>query len=91
VKEGDDLVPASETEFAKDRAFGYSFSDLKDYVEEKTGGRVKAADVASFSLADIRNGGPERVSAKLLSLPKVQTRSPCPFASTEAVSASTRT
>ena len=71
MKEGEDLVPAADTEFAKDRAFGYSCSDLKHYVEEKTGGRVKASDVASISLEDIRKGGPEQIAAKLLALPKV--------------------
>lgn len=36
VRDGDRLIPAGQTEFAKDRTFGYRSSDLKDYVEEKT-------------------------------------------------------
>ena len=33
VKEGDRLVPAAQTEFARDAAFGYTHSDLKQWVE----------------------------------------------------------
>lgn len=54
VKYGEELVPAGETEFAKDKTFGYTASDIKDYIEEKTGGEYKAADVTSISLEDIR-------------------------------------
>ncbi|MBQ5543288.1 MAG: hypothetical protein IIU06_09530, partial [Erysipelotrichales bacterium] len=52
VRYGDDLVPASETEFAKDVTFGYKSSDLREYAEEKTGGKVKAEDVLCVSLED---------------------------------------
>lgn len=54
VKYGDELVPAGETEFAKDKTFGYKASDIKEYIEEKTGGEFKACDVTSISLEDIR-------------------------------------
>ncbi len=47
-------VPTHETEFAKDSVFGYSTSYLPDYVEEKTGGRIRAEQVERFVLADIR-------------------------------------
>lgn len=65
VREGDDLVPAGETEFARDSAFGYRASNLPAWVEEKTAGRVAAADVRSVSLDDIRQGGPARVAELL--------------------------
>lgn len=65
VREGDRLVPAAETEFARDASFGYRRSDLREWVEEKTGGRVRAADVASLSIEDIRRGGPDRVADML--------------------------
>lgn len=61
VAEGEWLVPAAQTEFARDSAFGYRHSDLRRWVEEKTGGRVKAPEVVSVSLEDIRRVGPERV------------------------------
>ncbi|HEY2279751.1 MAG TPA: four-carbon acid sugar kinase family protein [Streptosporangiaceae bacterium] len=55
------LVPVGETEFAQDKTFGYTSSDLRDFVAEKSGGEVSRNDVLSLSLADIRAGGPERV------------------------------
>ncbi len=47
-------VPVHETEFAHDSVFGYTHSYLPDYVEEKTQGRIKAAAVERFLLADVR-------------------------------------
>ncbi|MCL2374585.1 MAG: hydroxyacid dehydrogenase, partial [Treponema sp.] len=41
VKTGDVMVPAAQTEFAKDRTFGYRHSDLAEWVEEKTNGAFK--------------------------------------------------
>ena len=62
---GADLVPVGETEFARDAAFGYRASDLRDFVAEKSGGTIRPGDVASISLADIRLGGPSRVQELL--------------------------
>ena len=56
-------VPVHETEFAHDSVFGYRHSYLPDYVEEKTGGRIKAASVQRYTLADIRSGTLERLMA----------------------------
>ncbi len=55
------FVPVGETEFARDAAFGYTSSDLKDFVAEKSGGVISPAQVRSISLADIRTGGPGRI------------------------------
>lgn len=66
VKYGEELVPAAETEFAKDKTFGYTASDMKDYVEEKTKGAFKAADVVSISLEDIHNMAIDKIEAQLL-------------------------
>jgi uncharacterized protein YgbK (DUF1537 family) len=68
VAEGDTLVPAGDTEFARDTAFGYNASDLRQWVEEKTGGRTAADSVAAVSLDDIRRGGPQRVTDRLNAL-----------------------
>jgi len=70
VAEGDRLVPAAETPFARDAAFGYRASHLADYVEEKTAGRIRAADVATISLDLLRSGGPLAVAEKLRTLPR---------------------
>lgn len=56
-------VPVHETEFARDSVFGYRHSFLPDYVEEKTKGRIKAATVVRFVLADIRAGVYDRLMA----------------------------
>ncbi|MEA5508991.1 four-carbon acid sugar kinase family protein [Crocosphaera sp. UHCC 0190] len=55
------LTPVHETEFAKDSVFGYHYSYLPDYVEEKTNGRIKATEVERFLLTDIRQGTLERL------------------------------
>ena len=68
VKSGDTYVPAGETEFAKDRMFGYKSSDLKDYVEEKTGGAFKAEDVLSVTLDELRSLDLDSITDKLMSL-----------------------
>jgi len=49
-------VPVAETEFARDATFGFRSSNLRDWIEEKTGRRVRAADVGAVSLADIAAG-----------------------------------
>lgn len=65
IREQQELVPVANTPFAKDTVFGYAHSNLKEWVEEKTKGSVKATEVISFSLEDIRLRGPEGVSEKL--------------------------
>ncbi len=50
----DGFTPVGETEFARDATFGYRASDLREWVEEKTGGRVAASDVARIDLATLR-------------------------------------
>src|SRR5215470_13970028 len=68
VAEGEWLVPAGETEFARDAVFGYQASDLRQWVEEKTGARIPAQSVASVSIEDIRQGGPPQVTTRLMAL-----------------------
>ena len=59
---------AADTEFARDTVFGYQASDLRQWVAEKTGGRIPAHTVASVSLEDIRRGGPQQVMTRLMGL-----------------------
>lgn len=70
VAEGDWLVPVGESAYARDATFGYHSSDLKEWVEEKTRGRVSSGQVRSVSLEDIRVGGPAAVEKRILELPK---------------------
>lgn len=67
IREQGELVPVSETPFAKDTVFGYTHSNLREWVEEKTKGSVKASEVVAVSIEDIRTGGGERVAQKLAS------------------------
>jgi uncharacterized protein YgbK (DUF1537 family) len=54
-------TPVHETEFARDSVFGYHHSYLPDYVEEKTQGRIRSAQVERFLLPDIRAGVRDRL------------------------------
>lgn len=50
----EELIPVADTEFARDKTFGYRSSSLPDYIEEKTNGRYAAQDVVCISLRQIR-------------------------------------
>jgi len=65
VKDGEHLIPAADTAFAKDAVFGYRNSNLKRWVEEKTQGRIYSSLVQSLSLIDIRQKGPNYVANKM--------------------------
>lgn len=66
VRYGDDLIPADETEFAKDKTFGYTTSYLPAYIEEKTGGRFPAGEVTCISLEDLRDCAYDKIQAQLM-------------------------
>lgn len=66
IAEKDQLLPVSDTPFAKDVVFGYQHANLKKWVEEKTKGRVMADEVNTVSIEDIRLGGPQVVRDKLI-------------------------
>ena len=66
VKEGDTLVPAAQTPFAKDASFGYKNSNLVQYVVEKSKGSISPDDVTSITIDEIRKGGSNTVTQKLL-------------------------
>ena len=54
VADGEWLVPASETEFARDPTFSYTKSNLRQWVEEKTAGLISWDSVTSISLEELR-------------------------------------
>ena len=66
VKYGGELIPANETEFAKDRTFGYAAATMPEYVEEKTRGAYRASDVTCISLEDIHNMDIDKIEAQLM-------------------------
>jgi len=65
VSQGEQLIPAADTAFAKDVVFGYRSSDLKRWVEEKTQGRISGTSVRSLSLEEIRKDGPDHIAEKM--------------------------
>ena len=68
VKYGDELVPANETEFARDKTFGYTAATMPDYIQEKTSGEYKASDVVCISLDDIHAMNLDKIEAQLMSV-----------------------
>ena len=68
VRQGDSLIPAAQTEFARDRTFGYSHSRIPEYIEEKTGGEYKAESVTCISLEELRAIDLEGITKKLVSV-----------------------
>lgn len=57
--------PVGDTEFARDATFGFSASNLREFVAEKSGGTVAPDQVHAITLDDIRRGGPPRVAEVL--------------------------
>src|SRR3954452_4517343 len=62
---GGEALPVGETEFARDATFGFSASNLREFVAEKSGGTIRPDQVHSITLDDIRLGGPHRVAEVL--------------------------
>ncbi len=68
VRQGDALIPAAQTEFARDKTFGYTHSSLPAYIEEKTNGAYRAADVTCITLDSLRAMDYDTVEAQLMSV-----------------------
>ncbi len=66
VQENEYLVPASETEFAKDKTFGYKNSHLGKWIEEKTEGRFLEKETQYISLEDLRKADLDGIAAQLM-------------------------
>lgn len=68
VQYGDELIPAGETEFSKDKTFGYQSSDLTAYIEEKSNGLYKRENVVTISLQELRALRMDLITEKLISM-----------------------
>lgn len=68
VKYGDQLVPAADTEFAKDKTFGYKSSNIREYVEEKTNGEYPADEVVYISLDSLRCMNIDGITGQLMAV-----------------------
>jgi uncharacterized protein YgbK (DUF1537 family) len=65
VQYGEELVPAGETEFAKDRTFGYTKSHLGEWIEEKSNGEYLAENTLYVSLEQLRSLDIEKITEQL--------------------------
>lgn len=65
---GDELIPVADTEFARDKTFGYRSSSLPDYIEEKTNGAYAARNVVCISLRQLRTCDYEGIQEQLMSV-----------------------
>ena len=62
------MVPAGQTEFARDSTFGYRSSDLKKWIEEKTLGKYPARNISSVSLEELKKQDIHGIVRKLESV-----------------------
>lgn len=63
VEDNGVLTPAGQTEFAKDKTFGYRSSNLIDYIAEKTG---RTVDVQSVTLDMLRSQSYDQIYQLLM-------------------------
>jgi len=72
VAEGEWLTPAGQTEFARDRTFGYQASNLRHWVAEKSGGAIPAARLRLFPSPGCVQKGRTALPASCLTCPGAQ-------------------
>lgn len=70
-------IPVAETEFAKDATFGFTHSDLKAYIEEKSHGVYPSSEVISISCELLRAGDENAIRRLLHSGRKIIVNSTC--------------
>lgn len=58
-------IPAAQSPFAKDSSFGFTSSNLRNWIVEKSDGEVKLENIGSFPLEDLEAEGPDYVSSVL--------------------------
>ncbi|WP_249705648.1 four-carbon acid sugar kinase family protein [Bacillus zhangzhouensis] len=72
VQEGHDLIPAGDTEFARDRTFGFQSSHLGEWIEEKSGGTFTKKNTTYISLEDIRALRIDQIKEQLMTVKDFQ-------------------
>jgi uncharacterized protein YgbK (DUF1537 family) len=78
-------VPLDRTEYARDDALAYSTSELAGWAEERSAGRLRAADAVRVPLARVRAAdGPAAVSAAIAAAALGRAAVVVPDAETEA-------
>lgn len=69
--EKDKWIPVGETPFAQDKSFGFKSSNLKDWVEEKSKGKIKANEVSSISIECLEKESNDAIFNKIETANKV--------------------
>lgn len=65
VAQGEQLVPAAQTVYARDHVFGYQSSNLIDWVVEKAEGRIHKDNITSLSISTLRTASTGALIARL--------------------------
>ncbi|MGN1368947.1 MAG: four-carbon acid sugar kinase family protein [Aristaeellaceae bacterium] len=68
VREGEVLTPAAQTEFAKDKTFGYKSSELAAYIREKSAGRIAPEQIVTLTLQELRSLDFDAIEQRLLQM-----------------------
>lgn len=66
LTDGESGAPVASTEFAHDRAFGYTTSHLPAWVAARYGEERPGEGISTISLEEVRRGGVERVADLLM-------------------------
>ncbi|OAO24836.1 four-carbon acid sugar kinase family protein [Mammaliicoccus lentus] len=61
LKEDNQYIPVSESEFANDTTFGFNSKSMADFIEEKSQGEIKSENVFHITLDQIRNREKEEI------------------------------
>lgn len=72
VRYNDELVPVGDTEFARDKTFGYESSNLCEYVHERTKGVYQAKDVITITIQELRGLKLKEIEEKLMQVKQFQ-------------------
>lgn len=68
IVEDEILIPVNETPFAQDASFGYKHANLREWLIEKTEGRLKAKEIHAMSLKEVRESDIPHLAKKIKSL-----------------------
>lgn len=66
---GGEAIAVGDSEFARDATFGFASSSLPAWVEEKTGGAIRAEDVVTVPVERVRGSSPSEIDALFTDLP----------------------
>jgi len=65
ISENEKLIPVNQTSFSQDHTFAYSNANLKEYIQERTQGKVSVSTIFSFDLDAIRTLDVENLSEQI--------------------------